>query len=69
MGDMKKQEVLEHLIKQLQEKLNKHIEEKGFQDYEALLRISRELDDVLNEWIMVNTGTDGARDTGTGNFF
>ncbi len=51
---MRKEEMLEFMIKQLQLKLNKHIEEKGFNDYDALLRTSRELDDVLNEWISVN---------------
>lgn len=66
---MKKQEVLEHLIKQLQGKLNRHIEEKGFQDYEALLRISRELDDVLNDWITVNINGNETRETGTGSIF
>ena len=51
---MERKRALKEKIRSLQEKINSFIKENDFSRYSELLRLSRELDDAINEFMAAN---------------
>jgi len=51
---MEKKRALKEKIRSLQEEINSYIKQNDFSRYNELLKLSRELDDAINEFMAAN---------------